>query len=153
MPAESAMVKPTNKIVVDSTNLHIQTKEVQTATNVYPGRLLKKGTDDGQVIVGDGSNPAVGWAGYEQTAKKYRPATVDTIYTVNSMIAMLNGPGIIIVGSLASGQNVSKGALLTVTTAGELTAATVGTHHVYAQAEESVNATGGSQDIMVRSLF
>jgi len=158
MAGDASMVKPTNKIVVDSEGLRSQTVEVQTATDVYPGRLLEKGTDDGQVVVCAGTNPAVGWAGYEQTSKKYRPATVDTIYTVNSYIAMVYGPGMRIVASIASGEAAVKGTLLTKAAHGQLAVATAGTHHVYAIAEETVTgATGGADyggsDIIVRSLL
>ena len=85
------------KIVVDSTNLHLQTKKVETVANVYPGALLMQGTNDDDVVVGDGTEgKAAYWAGYEHTAKKYRPATIDTIYVVNDQIAAINGPGIIL---------------------------------------------------------
>lgn len=150
---ETAMVKPTNKIVVDSTNLHLQTKKVETATNVYPGRLVEKGTNDDDVVVCGGSNPAVGVAGYEQTTKNYRPATVDTIYAQNDQIAVINGPGVIAVLSLASGEATVKGTLLKSAAAGEVAAGTAGTDHIYAIAEETVAGAAGSRDVMARLLF
>lgn len=52
---EASMVQPSNKIVVDSTNLHLQTKKVETATSVYPGVLLMQGTNDDDVVVCDGT--------------------------------------------------------------------------------------------------
>lgn len=148
------MVKPNNQIVLDSKGLHVQTKKVETATNVYPGRLVMKGTNDDDIVVCDGTEgAAIGWAGYEQTAKKYRPATVDTIYEANDQITVINGPGILLVGRLASGQNVTKGARLMVAANGELSGGTVGTNEIVAIAEESVNATSGAADIIVRSLI
>ena len=181
MVTETAMVKPTNQIVYDSKGIHIQTKKVETATNMYPGRLVVKGTNDDDVIIGTAAGAVIGWLGYEQTDKKYRNATVDTIYEANDQVAVINGPGIILVGSLASGQNVTKGARLVAAAAGELTAATAITATtpagatavtsssaqpamtmagglptqgiVVAIAEESVDASAAAKDIMVRSLI
>lgn len=154
MAGDASMVKPTNAIVVDSEGLRSQTVQVETAANVYPGRLLEKGTDDGQVVVCAGTNPAVGWAGYEQTAKKYRPATVDTIYVVDHYIALVYGPGVRIVASIASGEAAVKGTLLKSTSAGQLAVGTAGTDHIYAIAEETVTgAASTGSDIIVRSLF
>ena len=153
MGNETAMVQPTGRIVLDNQGIHHQTKKVETATNVYPGRLLEKGTNDDDVVVCGGSNPAVGWAGYEGTVKKHRPATIDTIYAQNAQIDMVNGPGIVILASIPSGQTVVKGEILTFAAAGELTVATAGTHHVVATAEESKSTTSGSVDILVRSLI
>ena len=159
MAGDASMVKPTNQIVVDSEGLRSQTVQVETVTDVYPGRLLEKGTDDGQVVVNAGTNPAVGWAGYEQTSKKYRPATVDTIYVADDYIAMIYGPGMRIVASIKSGEAAVKGTLLTKAAHGQLSVGTAGTHHIYAIAEETVTgATGGpsgygGSDIIVRSLL
>lgn len=153
MTTETAMVHPTNKIVLDSTGLHVQTKKVETATNVYPGRLVKKGTNDDDVVVNTAAGAAIGWAGYEHTSKKYRPDTVDTVYSADDQIAVINGPGIILVGSLASGQSVTKGARLMAAAAGELSGGTVGTNEIVAIAEETMDASAGAKDILVRSLI
>ena len=151
--AEVNMVKPSNKIVVDSTNIHIQTKKVETVAFVYPGRLVIQGTNDDDIAVCGSGGKAIGWAGYEHTAKKYRPATVDTIYTVNDQIAVVNGPGILIVGNLTKGQNVDKGTRLMADASGNLSGGTVGTHEIVAIAEQSVDATSADADIIVRSLI
>jgi hypothetical protein len=153
MAGETAMVKPTNKIVWDSINLHMETKKVETATNVYPGRLVTKGTNDDDVVVNTDGGAAVGWAGYLNTAKNYRPATVDTIYAQNDQIAVIYGPGMGVVGRLAELQNVAKGALLYAFANGELSAGTAGTHHIVARAAESVDASAAAADIMVVSLI
>lgn len=172
--------KPTNKIIVAGQPL-TQILKVETATTVYPGRLLVRGTADDDVVTGTVNGAVIGWAGYEDTIKKHRPATVDTIYLINAQIAVHSGGGFVIVGSLANGQNVTKGARLCAAAAGELTAATAITATVpngttavtstsaqpamtmagglptqgivVAIAEESVDATGGAADIMVRSLI
>jgi hypothetical protein len=174
---DTSVVKPTGIIVADRTGIHVATKKVETATNVYPGRLVKKGTDDNDIVVNTAAGAALGWAGYEDTIKKYRPATVDTIYVVNSFIAVVNGPGIRVVASLASGQNVAAGANLVAAANGELTAATAlavpsGTTAVtsssaqpaisgaygaqgivVARAVQSVDASGGALDIIVESMI
>jgi hypothetical protein len=153
MVAETAQVKPSNKIVVDSRNLRSQSKKVESATNMYPGRLVIKGTNDDDISVAGSAGAALGWLGYEQSAKLNRPATVDTIYTVGVQAALINGPGMIIVGSLVSGQTANKGARLMTAAGGELSGGTVGTHEIVAIAEETKVSTTNSRDIIVRSLI
>lgn len=156
--AYSGYVKPTNKIIVAGKPL-VQELKVETATNMYPGRLVTKGTNDDDVIVNTASTAVIGWLGYEQiTNPGFQPDTVDTIYTVNAQAPVLNGGGFVIVGRLASGQSVAKDAKLIGTAAGELTAATndtldASTNYIVAIAEETVNASGAAADIMVRSLI
>ena len=153
MAGQRSMVKPVNKIVLDSQNLHIQTMKVENATNMYAGRLVMKGTNDDDMVVNTGAT-AIGWLGYEQTTKKHRPATVDTIYLVNAQAAMISGPGIVLVASLAGGVTAVKGTPLTYAPSGELTGGVVGTDHIYAIAEQSVTTTGAtSADCLVRSLI
>lgn len=143
--------KPSNQILVAGTPL-VQILKVETATNMYPGRLVKKGTNDDDVVVNDGST-AIGWLGYERTIKKYRPSTVDTIYAGDEQAAVLHGNHFVIVGSLAVGANVSKGARLKAVAAGQLSGGTVGSDEIVAIAEESVDASAAAKDIMVRSLI
>jgi len=151
---EASQVKPTNKIVWDSKNLHVQTKHVEAGTSIFPGRLVKVGANDNDVIVATAASVVVGWAGYEQTMKKWRPATVDTTYVTDDQIAIINGPGIGIVGSLAIGATTVKGTPLTQAAAGELTGAAVATDFIVALAEEYKAESGSaSQDIMVRSMI
>jgi hypothetical protein len=152
MANETAQVKPANSICYNTKNISYETKKVETATNVYPGRLVKKGTNDDDIVVNSAGGAAIGWAGYEQTSKRYRPATVDTIYAANAQITVIHGPGIGVVASLASGENVAKGAILKAAANGEVAAAVAGTDDVIAVADESLDQSGGgSGDIMVRS--
>ena len=172
--------KPTNQILVAGYPL-VQILKVEVATNVYPGRLVKKGTGDDDIIVNTAAGACIGWAGYERTIKKHRPATVDTIYAAGAQIAVLAGGNFVIVASLASGQSVAKGARLVAGANGELIAATAltvtvpaGTTTVtstaaqpdlveagglppqgivVAIAEETVDASAAAKDIMVRSLI
>lgn len=151
---EASMVQPSNKIVVDSTNLHLQTKKVETATSVYPGVLLMQGTNDDDVVVCDGTEgKAAFWAGYEHTHKNYRPATIDTIYEANDQIAAINGSGIIVYGYLLSGQTVAKHDRLMAAADGHLSGGVVGTNEIVAIAEESKASTAALTRILVRSLI
>jgi len=151
--------KPTNAIVVAGTPM-AQYLLVKAVATMYAGRLVMKGSADDEVIVNTGEGTAVGWLGYEQTQKGFRPATVDTIYTgydsspsVRIHAAVLSGPGMVIVGSLAVSQTIVKGDMLVATTAGQLIKWTVG-HTPVAIAEESVTTSSvASSDIMVRSLI
>ena len=77
--ANLGLRKPTNKIVAAGKPL-VQELNVETATNVYPGRLVKKGTNDNDIVVCGAGENCIGWAGYEQvTNAGYMPTDVDTI--------------------------------------------------------------------------
>lgn len=150
---ETGFPAATNVVVADRTGIHVQTKKVETATNVYPGRLVIQGTNDDDIVICADNGEAIGWAGYEDTAKKYRPTTISTIYQANDQIAVVNGPGIIVRASLASGQTVDKGSRLAASADGELSGGTVGTDEIVAIAEESKASTAPGTAIMVRSLI
>lgn len=152
MVADTSTVKPANQIVLDSRcGMSSITKKVQTATNMYAGRLVMHGTADNQIVVNDGTGPLYGWLGYEQTAKKYRPADVDTIYVISSHAAVIWGPGMRLVGSIPIvGAAIVVGTLLTQAPAGQLTPGTAGTHDIVATAEEA-NAGSATGDLIVRS--
>jgi len=86
---------------------HAQELKIENATNMYAGRVVKKGTGDSQIVVGTaGCNP-IGVLGYEQTHWKHRPATISTLYLINALAAVLSGP--MIVKLLLSTDSVVKG--------------------------------------------
>jgi len=155
MTTETGQVQPTNKIVVDSTNCHHQTKKVETATNMYPGRMVIKGTNDDDVIVGTSGGAVYGWIGYNDTNKKYRPANISTIQEANDQIDIINGSGIIVLAWLLSGETVTKGAQLVSADGGYVQAyATGGSDDLITSlAEESVASTDTTTRILVRSLI
>lgn len=149
--------KPTNKIIAGGEPLKQELK-VETATNMYPGRLVTKGTNPDDIIVCTAATPAIGWLGYEQTNPVFRPDTVDTIYAANAQAAVHNGGHFYVVASLAQGQNVTKDAKLIAAAAGQVTAATndtldASTNDIIAIAEQSVDASSAAADIVVRSLI
>lgn len=174
--AFSGFKKPANRIVVAGDPLVHECK-VEDATNMYPGRLVKKGTNDDDIVVCGAGEIPIGWLGYEQAASPYQPATVDTAYSADDRAPVLNGGKFVIVARLASGETVSKGDALVAAANGEVkkaSAATVtvtgatgdgdaGTYNVDGAipaegivvgiAMESVDASGGAQDIMVLSLI
>jgi hypothetical protein len=123
--AETSMVKPSNKIVQNGVPPFVDIMKVEVAANMYPGRLVKKGTnDDDVVVVAAATDKMTGWLGYEQTSKKYRPATVDTIYVIAHQAAVLSGGGFRIVASMANGTAAQiKGTTLIGAAAGEVTVA------------------------------
>lgn len=151
MTNEKGNPQASNVVVADRTNIHVETKKVETATNVYPGRYLKAGTNDDDVVVATAGDAGVGWAGYEDTAKKYRPATISTIYEANDQISVVRGPGIKVRATLAVGSTATKGTLLTSAEAGEVTPGVAGTDDIIAEADESVTTTSAVATIMVRS--
>lgn len=109
---DSGFQEPTNRIVERGTPFVIEA-EVETATNMYAGRLVQGGTTAAEVVVCDGATKApVGWLGWEDTAGEYRPATPTTIYTVNSMASVLFGGKFVINAKLAAGFVALRGDLL-----------------------------------------
>lgn len=153
MTTETGQVQPSNKVVCDSTNLHRQTKKVETATNMYPGRLVIKGTNDDDVIVGTSGGTAYGWIGYIDTCKTYRPATIATIHRINDQIGVINGDGVILLAWGLSGETILKGSQLVAADGGyvQLLATQGGTAEIVATAEESVTVSDTTTRVLVRS--
>lgn len=171
--------KPTNKIIVAGQPL-TQILKVEVAANMYPGRLVIQGTNDDDVTVAGTfaiNSMAVGWLGYEDTIKKHRPATVDTIYLIDAQVAVHNGGGFVIVGALAASQGtLKKGDALVMAANGTLAKATMQTitasgagnitdaqevgagtlsagGPIVAYAEETIADVAAITDIMVRSAI
>jgi hypothetical protein len=99
--------QPKNQIVV-SGKPDVQYLNIETATNCYPGRLVKKGTHDNDLVVCTAGAAAIGVLGYEQAAKMYRPATRDTIYVQNDKAPVLSGKAVVLL-YLVQSQTVVKG--------------------------------------------
>jgi hypothetical protein len=169
--------KPTNKIVAAGTPL-VTYKKVETATTMYPGRLVIKGTNADDVVVGTAAGAVYGWLGYEQTDPNYQPADVDTIYTAGDQAAVLFGGHFVVVACLATSQTIVAGDRLVATASGTVSKATAAivttgaatasavdatTPHVSGSvgaegmivgiAQESVTTTSAVADIMVLSLI
>ena len=148
---DTGFIEATDKIVLAGTPITVE-KTIETVANMYPGRLVKMDTGAYQVEVNDTDDNVYGWLGYEQTSVMNRSATIDTIYEVDKEANIIIGGDIVIRAHLATGQNVTAiGTKLTATTAGELTAATIGTDMVLAVAMELVNATSAAANIIVKS--
>ena len=144
-------------------------------TGVKPGRLVKKGTAATQVaVVAAATDKPSGWVGWdgEGAHPGASPATRDTAYTAAKKAPVIYGPGAILVGKLASGQNVTKDTPLIPGADGELAAAatmsqTGSLGHVgatssgsfppggmiVALAKEDKDASSGALDIIVESLI
>jgi len=102
---------PVNKIIIAGRPSITEEKEVETATGMVPGVLVKKGTTDDEVVVCTASDYPTGVLGYEETSPLDRPATIDTAYTVNKRAKVHSGGGFIFYGWLAAAAsaNVTKG--------------------------------------------
>lgn len=153
MVSETAQVAPTNRVVVDDRNLRMTTKKLETIANCYAGHLVMRGTNDDDVLVTDAASKGVGWIGYEQTTKKYRPATRETIYVQYDQAAIISGPGIKLMAEMGLITTITKGQLLTSAASGYVTPGVAGTDDIVAMAEESVTTTSAKSRIMVRSLI
>lgn len=99
--------QPKNQIVVSGKS-DVQYLNIETASECYTGRLVKKGTHDNDLVVCSAGGAAIGVLGYEQAAKSYRPATRDTLYVQNSQAPVLSGKAVVLF-YLAKSQTVVKG--------------------------------------------
>jgi hypothetical protein len=143
---------------------------------IKPSLLCKKGTAATQVIVvAAATDKPSGWVGWdaEGAHPAASPADRTTAYTAAKKCPVVYGPGIIVYGRLASGQNVVKDQPLIPAADGELQAAAdiaaaaqAGTRHVAATAgsfppggmivalaKENKDASGGALNIIVESLI
>ena len=122
---EASMVKPTNKIVQAGVPPFVDIMKVEVAASMYPGRLVMKGThDDDAVVSAAATSKHLGWLGYEQCTKKFRPVTVDTIYVITHQVPVLSGGGFRIVASMLNGTAAQvKGTTLIGAALGEVTVA------------------------------
>jgi hypothetical protein len=168
---------PNNKILVAGTPL-IQELNVENATNMYPGRLVKKGTNDNDVTVSGAAGICLGWLGYEQcTNAGFMPTDKTTIYAADAQAPVLYGGGFVVIGKLAASQTVVKGDRLVAAADGMVSKAAAavtkaGSTPVTSSADdapisgtvpeggivvgiamESVTTTNAAADIMVLSLI
>jgi len=149
-------VKPLNSIVVDDNSGGrkplIQGLKVEVAANMYPGRLVIKGTNDDDAVVSGASGLITGWLGYEQADPNFQPVDVDTLYAANDTAPVLYGSGFVLVASLAATQTIVKGDRLSAGALGQVVK-TVSPAVIVGVAMETVTTTGSAADIMVLSLI
>lgn len=119
-----------------------------TAAKMLPGIAVIKDTDDYSVKESAGTN-SIGFLGYEYTPAMFRPTSMSTAYAVGDTVAVHRGPGRRQRALLTTSQTIVNGQPLKVTTDGYLTAATVGTDDVVADADESVTTTSSAAAIWV----
>lgn len=93
---------------------------VESGTDMYPGRLVKIGTTEDDVLVGDALSPQLGWLGYEDTAIYYRPATPTTAYATGDRAMVLRGGKFVVVGSVAKGCVIPFGGMVAGWASGQL---------------------------------
>jgi len=99
--------KPSGPQVIVAGNPLTQELKVENATNMYPRRLVKKGTTDAHIVVCTAGATPLGVLGFEAANKKHQPATIDTAYAQNAMAPVHNGQ--IIVTLVLSTDSVVKG--------------------------------------------
>lgn len=128
--------KPTNFLVVVSGTPLFDERVVETAANVVPGALVKKGTASQQVVCGTAGCKPLGWVGFEQTAERYKPATIATAHSANDIISVLYGGHFIIQAILATSQTITEGDLLIAGATGFVTEASVMTASISETASE-----------------
>jgi hypothetical protein len=175
---------PSGRKVVIAGHPIIEEFTVEAGTGVKPGRLVKKGTDaDDVIVLAAATDKPSGWVGWdgEGTHPEASPATRDTAYATGKLGPVFYGPGTILVGKLASGQNVTKDTPLIPAANGELQAAAnisatvpsgaspvtstsaqpsmtmAGSFPpggmIVALAKQNCNASGGALDIIIENLI
>ena len=87
----------TGNIIVTGEPLVKLLKNIETVANMYPGRLVAKGTTDFDIKVADGvlAKP-IGWLAYEDAPPTFKPATIDTIYVVSDKTRIARGGNFVI---------------------------------------------------------
>ena len=113
-----------NQLVVSGPYTSIEAR-IETVANVYPGRLVKRGTTDDDVVVCTAAGLPCGWAGYDNASPAVKPATIDTIYVVGDRIPVVSCVGSVIRATLATSQTITLGDALVAGATGFVTAATV----------------------------
>lgn len=106
MAGEFGFQKPLGRVVANPKAIAmVREFECETAAGCYPGRLVKAGSTDAEVVVNDTSDNSavIGWIGYEQAGYDEKPDTIDTQWTVNKSIPILNGPGMFVRAGLSGG--------------------------------------------------
>lgn len=149
-------IVPTDKIVLAGERSTTE-REVEDATNMYPGRLVLKGTTDNEIKVsGADGLLGVGFLGYEDTPIMYRPANRDASYNAADRAAVLTGPGMILYAALKESETVVWGDELVGAADGKLKKVTYDASHnpmyrIYAVAQESIASAGADEHIIVKS--
>jgi len=110
--ADSGYITPTQNIIVRGTSPLLHRRNIGSATNMYPGRIVVREATDYDIKVGDGILPPLGWLGYEDFNEMERPATIDTIATADTEGPVHAGGGFAIRGTLHAGTKADQGDLL-----------------------------------------
>jgi len=107
--ATSGYQTPVGRIVVKGEVPDIRHLNVESATNLVPGKLLETGTSSYDVVAASGDAPPIGWLGYEQTVPNNRKEAITTAPTAATEHAVLAGGGFVIYATLAIGPTALEG--------------------------------------------
>ncbi|MCK5013778.1 MAG: hypothetical protein KAS66_08150 [Candidatus Omnitrophica bacterium] len=104
--------RPVNRVVLSGQPDEKIGKVGGTVTEMKPGRLVAKGTNDDDIIIGTTLLSPTGWLGYEQTNAYYKPASVDTAYASGDWATLINGPMVLnayVEGAVVNGDLLCPG--------------------------------------------
>ena len=150
MTGESKFPKQSSRIVVAGSEKVIAREyEVESGTNMYPGRLATAGSTNDEVAVCGASDDPTGWIGYEDTADVYRKNSIKTVYETGDRVSILTGIGFVIWSKASSGTTYVRGAHLKVAASGVLQNAVVGTDQVVAVVADDTTNSGATGDIWI----
>jgi len=87
---------------------YVEFGNVENATNMISGKVVKKGTSDTDIVVGTAGCKPSGFLGYEQAPVHFKPLDRDTGYAVKASAPVLKGGDYEIDAWLAAGQTITK---------------------------------------------
>ena len=156
MAAEYGFIKPTGKVITKGYPTVIGEYEVETATNMYPGRLVMQGSTTSEIVVNDTSDNTtslMGYLGYEHASDRYKPDTVSTIYVQGDAVPVLRGSFAGLAYLRAQALTVTVGEGLMSGVDGTLMTATICDDQVIATALGAVTTTTAELPIWVWFKF
>jgi len=141
----------TNRILIDG-NPHVEWCHVENGTDIFPGRLVKKGTNDMDIVASTAGCTPLGWIGFQHTRTTYRPDGINSQHLTDDECALLTGQDLFITTDLALGESVSKGDPLSAADNGMVRALQTDDTLV-AYAWKTVDATSEVSKIPVKSAI
>jgi len=84
--------RPVNRIVLTGQPDETIGKVGGTVTEMKPGRLVTKGTNDDDIIINSTTTTPTGWLSYEATHNDSKPTDPDTAYVAGDWATVINGP-------------------------------------------------------------
>ncbi|MBC2746202.1 MAG: hypothetical protein HF975_04200 [ANME-2 cluster archaeon] len=99
--------KITNDVIIGQSPRRVDLN-IETATDMYPGRLAAKGTTDFDLVVCNALLPPGGWLGYGLANSAAKPTNRATAYAADKVAPLHKGAGFPVRTQLAAGAKVDR---------------------------------------------